>query len=134
MSHHYQSDGGWKSRKMWMAYVAMVLILGGYLVSGYWTTLHVVYPEYVMGILAATSIFTAGNAGVKWMGRSATPPPETPAKPVPPPSAPAPKVVVAKSQSAAVVGSASRPVPSAEPADPLSGVEGSGGTGGSAAL
>lgn len=80
-------DGGIRSRKMVMAYVTVLLITGGFLATGVWPALHVAYGEFVMGVLAAASIYAGGNTAVKWMSaRAATSPAAAPppaAKPPP---------------------------------------------------
>lgn len=65
------SDSGYKSRKMVMAYVVIFLMSLGFLAAGKWTSLSVVYGEFIMGLLAATSIFTGANAAIKWMAHKA---------------------------------------------------------------
>lgn len=59
------NDGGLSSRKLWMSYAAMVAIGLGFLAAGKYTELHVVYGEYVAGILAATTIYAGSNTLVK---------------------------------------------------------------------
>lgn len=59
-------DGGYRSRKMVMAYIAMLLICLAFAAVGKWESLRPVYPELIMGILGATTIFTGGNVVTKF--------------------------------------------------------------------
>lgn len=76
-------DGGYKSRKMVMAYVVIFLMTLGFLAVGKWPALEAAYPELCIGLLGAASIYSGGNAAVKWIGARArrsrpeeSPPPE----------------------------------------------------------
>lgn len=60
-------DGGYRSRKMVMAYVVMALGSAGYAATGYWPALGVTFAEYCMFLLGAASIYASSNAAVKWM-------------------------------------------------------------------
>lgn len=65
------SDNGFKSRKMIMAYISIGLITLGFLAIGKWPALAVAYGEFIMGLLAATTIFTGANTAIKWMAHKA---------------------------------------------------------------
>lgn len=68
MSHKVDhSDGGYKSRKMVMAYVCLVLIALGFLGTAFWAGMATTYSEFIMGVLAAASIYTGGNTLTKWI-------------------------------------------------------------------
>lgn len=49
---------GWKSRKLWMTFTAMALIVGGFALCGHPKDL---FGEYCAGILAAAGLFKAAN-------------------------------------------------------------------------
>lgn len=67
-----QNDGGYKSRKMIMMYVVMVLGTIGFLAVARWPALAVLFPEYCMFLLGASSLYVSGNAAVKWMSLKAS--------------------------------------------------------------
>lgn len=58
-------DGGFKSRKLWMAVFAIVMIATGYIAAGLWSALSVVYGEFVAGVLAGASIYSGSNVLAK---------------------------------------------------------------------
>ena len=71
---------------MVMSYVTVLLITAGFAATGIWPALHVAYGEFIMGILAAASIYAGGNTAVKWMptrAAASTPAPPPGAKPPP---------------------------------------------------
>lgn len=51
-----------------MAYVAMALIFLGFLLIAKYEALKIVYAEFCMAILGATTVYVGGNSIVKWMG------------------------------------------------------------------
>lgn len=61
------NDGGYKSRKMIMAYVVMLLGTIGYIATGKWSALSMMYPQYCMFLLGSASIYISGNTIVKWL-------------------------------------------------------------------
>lgn len=63
----HNKDGGYKSRKMVMSYIAMGLMLIAYLITVKWPSLGALYSEFCMAILAASGIYVGGNTAVKWM-------------------------------------------------------------------
>lgn len=84
------NDNGYKSRKMVMSYVVLGLILVGFLVVGQWSALTTIYSEYVMGVLAASSIYAGTNTLTKWVNLKNAPKAKKAAvtpPPVPPPPA-----------------------------------------------
>lgn len=60
-------DGGYKSRKLTMAYVCLALMTMGFFATARWPSLAAVYMEYNMAVLAAASIYTGGNTITKWI-------------------------------------------------------------------
>lgn len=74
-------DGGFKSRKMIMAYVVLVMILAGFALAGHWSSLTVIYGEYCTALLAGATIYTGSNALVKWMAAKAGPQNQQPPTP-----------------------------------------------------
>lgn len=60
-------DGGYRSRKMVMAYVCLVLMTCGFFATAKWPALTTSYMEYNMAVLAAASIYTGGNTLTKWI-------------------------------------------------------------------
>ncbi|WNM70134.1 hypothetical protein [Myxococcus phage Mx1] len=60
-------DRGYKSRKMVMAYVVMLLGTLGFAATGLWPALTVAYAEYCIFLLGASSIYVTGNAAIKVM-------------------------------------------------------------------
>src|SRR4051812_33853027 len=60
-------DGGYKSRKMWMAYAVMGLVTVGFFATGKWPALGVTFAEYCMAVLGATTIYVGGNSMTKWL-------------------------------------------------------------------
>ncbi len=67
MSGFDHKDGGFKSRKMIIAYVAMIFVAGGYWLTAIHPALATVYAEYCMGVLGAAAIYAGSNSAVKWM-------------------------------------------------------------------
>lgn len=65
------ADGGYKSRKMVMAYVTMLMILIGFGLIAWFPALSVVYAEYCAGIITAASIYAGGNLLVKHLATKA---------------------------------------------------------------
>jgi hypothetical protein len=65
------SDNGYKSRKMVMSYIVILLISLGFLGTGVWPALAASFGTFIMGILAAASIFTGANTAVQWMAHQA---------------------------------------------------------------
>jgi hypothetical protein len=63
---------GFSSRKMIMAYVAMLATAAGFAASGVWPALVAAYPTYLMGILAATGIYTGTNVLEKHLLKAPT--------------------------------------------------------------
>ena len=61
------NDGGYKSRKMVMAYVTMAIMTIVYLLSARYPALNVSFSEFCMAILGAASIYIGGNTAVKWI-------------------------------------------------------------------
>lgn len=59
--------GGYRSRKMVMAYVVMALGSVGFVMTAVWPALGVTFAEYCMFLLGAASIYASSNAAVKWM-------------------------------------------------------------------
>lgn len=59
--------GGYRSRKMVMAYVTMLMGSLGYISVGRWPALAVVFTEYCMFLLGAATIYSGSNTAVKWM-------------------------------------------------------------------
>jgi hypothetical protein len=53
---------------MWMTYFVILLMALGYLAVVVWPGLAAIYAQYCTSLLAATTIYTGGNAAVKWMG------------------------------------------------------------------
>lgn len=60
-------DGGYKSRKLTMAYVCLILMTMGFFATARWPALAAVYMEYNMAVLAAASIYTGDNTITKWI-------------------------------------------------------------------
>lgn len=77
------NDNGYRSRKMVMAYVVIALISGGYMALARWPSLYVAYAEFCMALLAAASIYSGGNAAVKWMAARNRPQAQVEASPEP---------------------------------------------------
>lgn len=65
------TDNGYKSRKMVMSYIVIVLITLGYIVTGVWPPLAVSFGTFIMGLLGAASIFTGANTAIQWMAHQA---------------------------------------------------------------
>ena len=61
------NDGGYKSRKMVMAYVCLVLMTVAFFATARWPALTASFMEYNMAVLAAASIYTGGNTLTKWI-------------------------------------------------------------------
>ena len=76
-------DGGYKSRKLTLAYVALVLMTVGFFATARWPSLASTYMEFNMAILAAASIYTGGNTLSKWINarKAATKKPKAPVAP-----------------------------------------------------
>jgi hypothetical protein len=60
-------DGGFKSRKMIISYVSILMIFLGFVLTAKYQALTVSFGEYCMGILAAASIYAGSNAATKWI-------------------------------------------------------------------
>lgn len=60
-------DGGYKSRKMVMAYVVMGLMTLGWAATVKWTALNVSFGEFCMGLLGAATIYVGSNSISKWV-------------------------------------------------------------------
>lgn len=65
MPRKRNADGGWRSRKLALTIFVLILIAGGFAATGRWPALGVTYSEYVMGLLAASSIYATGNSVAK---------------------------------------------------------------------
>jgi hypothetical protein len=77
------SDGGFSSRKMWMAYVGMLFIAVGGVLAAYKPVFGPLYDTYVGGILGALGLFMTGNIAGKYvLAKAAAIPPATPPAPV----------------------------------------------------
>jgi hypothetical protein len=63
----HPADGGYKSRKLTLAYVALVLMTIGFFATARWPSLATTYMEFNMAVLAAASIYTGGNTLTKWI-------------------------------------------------------------------
>lgn len=75
MTDHVK-DGGYRSRKMVMAYVLMVLGVAAWCATGHWPALAVTLGELYMFLIGAASLFVTGNVVVKAMaGRTPIVPP-----------------------------------------------------------
>lgn len=61
------NDGGARSRKLWMAYVTMLLISAGWVLTAYKPGLAPTFGEYCIFLLGASGIYAGSNATVKWM-------------------------------------------------------------------
>lgn len=61
-------DGGFKSRKMLMAYVVMFLGSAAWFATAFWPGLAVNFNQYCMFLLGAAGLFVTGNVAVKWVG------------------------------------------------------------------
>lgn len=74
LMHHLDriKDGGFKSRKMIMAYVVMILGFGAWLFTARYPALAASLSELYMFLLGAASLFISGNVAVKWMGSKPT--------------------------------------------------------------
>lgn len=70
-------DGGYKSRKMVMAYVVMVLMMAGFFSTARWPTLAVAFAELCFGLLGAASIFAGSTTLSKWAAARAAAPTAT---------------------------------------------------------
>lgn len=66
-------DGGYKSRKMVMAYSVIALIFIGFLLTGYKTGLSTTFSEYCMALLGAAGIYAGSNSAIKWMASRGKP-------------------------------------------------------------
>jgi hypothetical protein len=86
------TDGGFRSRKLWLAIFCIGVISVGYGVAGVWATLAAVYGEFVMGVLAAAGIYSGSNvvakhlfmkAAKKVKKKVAAPPADPPVEPAP---------------------------------------------------
>ncbi len=77
------ADGGYKSRKLTLAYVALVLMTVGFFATARWPSLASTYMEFNMAVLAAASIYTGGNTLSKWINarKAATKKPKAPVAP-----------------------------------------------------
>lgn len=60
-------DNGFKSRKMIMTYVVLLLGTVGFIITGYWPALAVTFPEYCMFLIGASGVYIGGNAAIKWV-------------------------------------------------------------------
>lgn len=58
---NFLSDGGLKSRKLWMSVLALVLITAMVCVGCHYGAVTGMFPEYVGGVLGVLTIFTGGN-------------------------------------------------------------------------
>lgn len=81
MDKEMMKDGGFKSRKMIMVYVTIVLITAGFLAIGRWNALNVSYSTFCSSLLAAAAVYTVGNGAVKLIGSKAKADPSPPADP-----------------------------------------------------
>jgi hypothetical protein len=77
------TDGGTSSRKMWMAYAALVLITGGYVITAWKPELKDLYTNYTVAVLGAASIYSGTNAAVKYLHLKHGPKPKLVKKSVP---------------------------------------------------
>lgn len=73
--HHLDhiKDGGYKSRKMVMAYVVMLIGSVAWAFTARYPALAASLSELYMFLLGAASLFISGNVAVKWMGSKTTP-------------------------------------------------------------
>lgn len=70
-------DGGYKSRKMVLTYITLLLGALGFLATGRWPALATTYPEYCMFLIGAATVYVSGNTFTKWVNavgnRNSTP-------------------------------------------------------------
>lgn len=59
------ADGQYKSRKLWLTIVAIVLIVGAAIASAFWLPLQAVYATMVSGILGVCALYFGGNVAAK---------------------------------------------------------------------
>lgn len=62
-----ESEALSKGRKLRLAYLSIALIAVGFLATGLWGPLATTYGEFIMGLLAAASIYSGGNVAAKWL-------------------------------------------------------------------
>ncbi len=67
------SDNGNNSRKLRLAYVAMLVILAGACMAAGWPMFGPFYQTMVGGILGAAAIYTGGNVTTKWVANQVDP-------------------------------------------------------------
>lgn len=65
------NDRGFKSRKMIMSYITMLMMAIGFAATAKWPALIVVYGEYCMALIGAASIYCGTNTLVKWAANRA---------------------------------------------------------------
>ncbi len=59
-----------------MAYVAMSMFFLAFILTAKYPSLQVIFSEYCMAILGATTVYVSGNSIVKFMGKKETDPEE----------------------------------------------------------
>lgn len=60
-------DGGYKSRKLIICCVAMLLILAGAILAEHSAAIGPIYSIYCSSILTAAALYIGGNSVVKWV-------------------------------------------------------------------
>lgn len=78
------NDGGYRSRKMVMAYVCLGLTTVAFFATARWPALIPAYMEYNLAVLAAASIYTGGNTLTKWIQARNAPKKKKVVAPAPP--------------------------------------------------
>lgn len=66
-------DGGMKSRKLWFAVFAMMLVVISGAGAVYLPTFASIYETLVGGIVAVAGMYLTGNVAQKWVGVRAQP-------------------------------------------------------------
>jgi hypothetical protein len=58
-------DGGYKSRKLWLAVFGIVVLGGGWAASGHWTTLQTGFGTFTTAVVSLVGLYFGVNVGTK---------------------------------------------------------------------
>jgi hypothetical protein len=60
-------DGGYASRKLWVALIGMALVTAGFILSGIYPVLAGSFPAMIGGISALAALYMTGNVAQNWV-------------------------------------------------------------------
>lgn len=67
LNEQLAKDGGYKSRKLWLAFFAIGVIFTGALCSAHWSAFGAVYDTLVGGVVGIAAAYFTGNVANKFV-------------------------------------------------------------------